>query len=146
MSSANANARAIERLTEEIGRLEEENELLEEALQRNTRMFEALLSGGEQGITLTGPDRTIVRVVKGLTGLSTTSLSGLPIELLAVPEDRESILDAYRQLLDGERRKISLVVRVRRADGVIVRHSAILTDMLDNPYVQGIVWNYSVAQ
>jgi PAS domain S-box-containing protein len=136
----------IERLWEQVARLEEENELLEEALGRNTRIFEALLKGSDQGIALTGPDRTIVRVIKGLTNLSTTSLSGQPIESLAIPEDREAILDAYRRLLRGEQRTIGLVVRVRHADGEVVRHAATLTDMLDDPCVHGIIWNYSVLR
>lgn len=151
MYRANSHAntettREFERLSEEIARLEEENELLEEALERNTQMFEALLRGSDQGIALTGPDRTIVRVVKGLTGMSATSLSGQPIELLAIPDDRSAILDAYQQLVGGVQSQVDLVVRVRRADGEVVRHAATLTDMLDDPCVQGIVWNYSVVR
>lgn len=135
----------VEKLSEELARLEEENALLEEALSRNGKLFKALISGGDQGITLTGPDRRIVRVVKGLTDFNAVSLAGESIELLAVPDDRPSIVEAYRQLLTGQRRKIGIVVRVMRADGKVVRHAATLTDMLDDPCVQGIVWNYSVA-
>jgi PAS domain S-box-containing protein len=140
-----ASQAEIEKLSEELARLEEENALLEEALSRNGKLFEALLSGSNQGITLTGPDRRIVRVVKGLTDFNAVSLAGESIERLAIPDDRESIVEAYRQLLAGRRRKIGIVVRVMRADGEVVRHAATLTDMLDNPCVQGIVWNYSVA-
>jgi len=139
-------ARHIERLSEQIARLEEENELLEEALGRNTRMFEALLRESDQGIALTGPDRTIVQVVKGLTGICTTSVAGRPLESLAVPEDREIILEAYRQLLEGEQQRVGLVIGVPRADGEVVRLAATLTDMLDDPCVLGIIWNYSVLR
>lgn len=52
-------------LSERIVQLEEENLMLDEALHRNSRMFEALLSNGRAGITLTGPDRRIVRLSKG---------------------------------------------------------------------------------
>jgi PAS domain-containing protein len=138
-------AARIEKLAEQIAQLEEENALLEEALGRNTRMFEALLSGGNQGIALTGPDRLIVRVVKGLNGVSTASVPGQAIELLAIPDDRSLILDAYRDLLEGARRTVAIVVGVEQADGTVARHAATLTDMLDDPCVQGIVWNYSVV-
>src|SRR5580698_11390663 len=119
-------------LNERVDQLEEENILLEQVIGRNSRMVEALLRNGRDGITLTGPDRRIVRVVKGLTGFDTDSLAGVLVESLAVPEDRQTIVDAYRQLLQGHCRKINIVVRVPLADGTIVMHTATLTDMLDD--------------
>jgi len=133
----------IQQLSEQIAELERNNMLLEEALCRNTRMFEALLGNGRDGITLTGPDMRIVRVLKGLTGIDADVLIGKPIDSLAVPDDREIISDAYRQLLQGRSGRIRIAVRVPRADGTIVLHTAVLTDTLDDPNVQGIVWNYS---
>jgi PAS domain-containing protein len=130
-------------LLERIDQLEGENKTLREAILRNSRMFEALLRNGSEGITLTGPDRRIVRVVKGLTGIDPVSFSGRLIESLAVPEDREIVVRAYHGLLEGQYRKTTILVRVPRADGSIIRHMATLTDMLDDPNVQGIVWNYS---
>jgi len=133
----------IQQLSERVAQLEQDNMLLEEVLSRNSRMFEALLSNGADGITLTGPDRRIVRIIKGLTGIDPASLAGLPIETLAIPEDRQCIVDAYRQLLRGDCGKVAILVRVALPDGASVLHRATLTDMLDNPNVQGIVWNYS---
>jgi hypothetical protein len=133
----------IERLSGRVAELEQENALLEEALHRNGRMFEALLSNGCDGITLTGPDRRIVQVIKGLTGIDAASLSGVLIDSLAMPEDRQAIVDAYHKLLHGLCGKITIAIRVVRANGAIVLHTATLTDMLDDPSVQGIVWNYS---
>jgi PAS domain S-box-containing protein len=139
---ADAESR-IERLSVRVAQLEEENVQLEEVLRRNSRMFEALLSNGCDGITLTGPDRRIVRVIKGLTGIDAASLAGVSIESLAVPEDRQTIVDAYDRLLQGVCGKITIAIRVRRANGDVVVHKATLTDMLDDPNVHGIVWNYS---
>jgi PAS domain S-box-containing protein len=133
----------IQGLSERVAELEAENQLLENVLRRNTRMFEAFLSNCHDGITLTGPDRRIVRVIKGLTGIDPTSLSGQLIDSLAVPEDRQTIVNAYRQLLEGGCSRVQIVVRVPRKDGTLVVHSATLTDMLDDTDVQGIVWNYS---
>jgi hypothetical protein len=133
----------IHRLFEQIAQLEEENILLEEVLRRNSLMFEALLSNGHDGIALTGPDRRIVRVIKGLTDADADSLSGVLIDSLAVPEDRQTIVDAYRRLVHGLCGKVTIAVRVPRTDGMILKYSATLTDMLDNPSVQGVVWNYS---
>ena len=131
------------RLSEQISQLEQENVQLEEALRRNTRIFEALVSNGHGGIALTGPDMRIVRVVKGLTDIDAAFLIGKRIDSLAVPEDRHIISDAYDRLLKGRCGKIGIAIRVPRAGGTVALHTATLTDMLDDPDVQGIVWNYS---
>jgi diguanylate cyclase (GGDEF)-like protein/PAS domain S-box-containing protein len=130
-------------LNERVDQLEEENILLEEVVGRNSRMVDALLRNGQEGITLTGPDRRIVRVIKGLTGFDAGSLAGVLIDSLAVPEDRQTIVDAYRELMQGHCGRINIVVRVPLPNGNIVLHTATLTDMLDDPDVHGIVWNYS---
>jgi PAS domain-containing protein len=133
----------IQDLSARVAQLEEEKMLLEEALRRNFRMFEALLSKGHDGITLTGPDRQIVRVIRGLTGIDPDSLPGTLIESLVVPEDRQTVVDAYRELLESRCGEAKIVIRMTKADGSIALLAVTLTDMLDNPDVQGIVWNYS---
>ena len=136
----------IEKLSERISELEEENanlRRLDETIRRNNALFNALLANCSAGIALTGPDRRIVRVVRGLTGLDTTQLAGVPLELLAVPEDRALVVDCYLRLLRRTCEKTSFEARVQRADGTITRFSITLTDMLDNPNVQGIVCNYT---
>ena len=143
MTAIPLSADRVERLLERNAQLEEENLLLEEVLDRNSRMFEALLRNGNAGITLTGPDRRIVRVINGLTGLDAGHLTGLAIESLALPEDRDAIIGAYRRLIEERCGRTTVVVRVPRADGSVAVHTATLTDMLDDPNVQGIVWNYS---
>jgi PAS domain-containing protein len=135
----------IHRLSARVAQLEENNILLETTISRNSRLFAALLSNGRQGIALTGPDRRIVRVVKGLTGIDPISLCGQLVDSLAVPEDREMIADAYRRLLDEHCGTTSFTARFPRADEVIGVYAITLNDMLDNPDVQGIVWNYSEA-
>ena len=41
------------------------------------------------------------------------------------------------------RGKVRIVVRVRNSEGNIALYDATLTDMLENPDIQGIVCNYS---
>jgi PAS domain S-box-containing protein len=136
----------IEKLTARISELEEANanlRLLDEAMKRNNALFEAVLANSWQGITLTGPDRRILKVVRGLTGRVPGELQGVLVESLAVPEDREVIIEAYRKLLRRACAKATIEFRVPRADGAIAWFSATVTDMLDDPNVQCIVWNYS---
>lgn len=133
----------VEQLTARISDLMEENlRLLHETTRRNHALFETLLANSTAGITLTGPDRRIIRVVRGLTGFSTTDLTGTLIESLAVPEDQPVIVDCYRQLLSRSCCQVKREIRVPRSDGPIRRFSITLTDMLDDANVQAIVWNY----
>jgi PAS domain S-box-containing protein len=135
----------IDKLTEQVSELLEVNanlRLLDTVVRRNTALFEALLTNNSEGITLTGPDRRIVRVVKGLTGNSPRNLTGVLIESLAIPEDREIIVDCYEQLLHRDAPKVQCQIRVVRADGSTATFAVTMTDMLDDPNVQCIVWNY----
>jgi PAS domain S-box-containing protein len=136
----------VEQLTARISELEEANanlQSLDDAMRRNNALFEALLANSWQGITLTGPDRRILKVVRGLTGRSAPELQGTLVESLAVPEDHEIVIEAYRKLLRRACAKITIELRVPRADGTLAWFSATLTDMLDDPNVQCIVWNYT---
>jgi PAS domain S-box-containing protein len=135
----------IENLHWLVSELSEENanlQLLDDALRRNTALFEALLANSVDGVTLTGADRRIVRVVRGLTGFAPGELSGVLIESTLHPDDREILLNCYRQLLDRRCNKAEFDVRAFRPDGSIVYLSGTLTDMLDDPNVLAIVFNY----
>jgi PAS domain S-box-containing protein len=133
----------VDDLSAQISDLMQENlRCLDEAMQRNNSLFEGLLANSSAGITLTGPDRRIVRVVHGLTGLSSVDLTGTLVESLAVPEDQELIVGWYKMLLSRSCRQVKREIRVPRADGIIRWFAVTVTDMLDDPNVQGIVWNY----
>jgi hypothetical protein len=146
-ASAECAAR-MEEMNERIGELLEENvrlRRLEDVVKRNNALFEALVMNGNDGIALTGPDRRILKVVRGLSGLDTSSLPGALIDAVAIPEDRRIIVDAYRRLLNGSCKSMRIEFHAGHADSRIMPYSATLTDMLDNPNVQGIVWNYRVS-
>jgi PAS domain S-box-containing protein len=136
----------IDKLKARISELEQANtslRMLDGAMRRNNALFDAFLAKGRQGIALTGPDRRILRVVRGLTGFRTEEMSGTLIESFAVPDDRQMIVEAYQKLLCRTCENITLELRVPRADGTTARFSATLIDMLDDPNLRCIVWNYS---
>ncbi len=135
----------IDELTEQVAELMEQNanlRLVDAAMRRNTALFEALLANAGVGIALTGPDRRIVRVVRGLTGFRKEEVVGTLIESVVLPEDQPGVLACYQLLLSRSRTQINRRFLVRRADGAVRCFSVTLTDMLDDPNVQGIVWNY----
>lgn len=133
----------IERLRERAALLEEENVRLEATLRRNSRVFQDLLTNGDAGIVLTGPDRRVVRVIQGITGMDPDSCTGRPIESFVVEQDRQIVVDAYRELLAGRSTKVKILVRVPCPDGTVALYAATGSDMLSNPNIHGIVWNYS---
>jgi hypothetical protein len=141
-------AARMEEMNERIGELVEENvrlKRLEDVVKRNNALFEALVMNGNDGIALTGPDRRILKVVRGLSGFDTSSLPGALVDSVAIPEDRPIVVEAYRRLLSGSCKSTKIEIRAQHADSRIALHSATLTDMLDNPNVMGIVWNYRVS-
>lgn len=81
----------IEQLVAQVSQLAEENanlRLLDRTLERNNAAFEALLANSSEGITLTGPERRIMRVVRGISGYRSGDLLGALIESLAFPKIR----------------------------------------------------------
>jgi len=145
-------AEIVGRLQSRISELREENSTLrvlhdalrqnEDALRHNTALFESLIAHSSAGIALTGGDRRILKVVRGLTDFDPTSLVGSLVELCAIPEDQQLILNCYKRLLSRSCQQARHEIRVPCADGTVHWFSVTLTDMLDNPDVQAIVWNY----
>lgn len=145
-------AELIGRLRLRISELKEENSDLrvredamrhnEDALRHNTALFESLIAHSSAGITLTGADRRILKVVRGLTAFDPTSLVGSLVELCAIPEDQQLIVDCYKRLLSRSCQQVQREIRVPCADQTVHWFSVTMTDMLDNPDVQAIVWNY----
>lgn len=139
-------AAEIGKLISRISELEEENanlRLLDEAITRNTAMFEALLAHSSDGIALMGPDRRIVRVVRTAMGFTAGEVAGLPIESLIHPDDQGILVECYDRLLKGCSKSEEFEGRICRPDGSIRWVLAKFTDLLDDPNVQAIVCNYS---
>ena len=116
--------------------------ILEEALARNTALFRAMLSHSRDGVLLTGPDGRIVHVVRSLLGYEAEGLPGTSVEDMVHPEDRPSVRDCYRRLLDRACGSVDIEARVLRGDASYAWVAATVTDMLDAPEVQAIVCNY----
>jgi PAS domain S-box-containing protein len=116
---------------------------LDDALRRNTALFEAILVNSADGIALTRADRRIFRVIRGITGRVPGEPAGVLAESIFLAEDRHIVIDCYRNLLDHHCGTIAFEARAVHADGSIMYLSGSLSDMLDDPNVQAIVCNYS---
>jgi PAS domain S-box-containing protein len=132
-------------LLERISELEERNynlERLELTIQRNAELFEALLGASDDGIALTRADGTIIQDVRGILGYPPNSLTGMCLADLAYFEDRNSIVEGYRDLVINRRNQFQTEVRLLKASGASLWVELTITDMLDNPAVLAIVTRY----
>jgi len=132
-------------LVERISELEEEIRNLRRlhlTIERNSRLFEALLAASQDGITLTRLDGTIIRTVRPILGYGAADVSGKPVCDFVHPDDREIMRQAYRRIREDGQRQSDSELRLLGPCGSSVWVRGTITDMLDNPAVQAIVHNY----
>jgi PAS domain S-box-containing protein len=132
-------------LLEQISELEEQNanlRLLEAAIERNAKMFEALLGASHDGIALTRADGSIIRVIRGILGYALHDVEGLHLADLVHREDRETVLEAYRELMIGRKQRLKCEARVKKPEGGYLWVELTITDLLDDPAVMALVNNY----
>ncbi len=144
-SIASANYDDAQRLLEKISELEQElwnSRRLHQTIERNNRMFEALLASSRDGIALTRLDGVIIRVIRGLAGWEPGMAAGMSVFALIHPDDVARVRDAYRQFAEKRAVKVEQNVRLVQPDGSHVRIASTMTDMLDDPAVHAIVHNY----
>jgi len=131
-------------LLERISELEEQNanlRRLEGTIERNAKMFEALLGASQDGIALTRTDGSIIRVIRGIL-YSPSEVSGMQMADLLHREDRETLHEAYRELVIERKQRIQCEVRVKKPAGGYLWIEIRLTDLLDDPAVMAIVINF----
>ncbi len=136
----------VQRLLDRISDLEQElwnTRRLQETIERNNRMFEALLASSHDGIALTRLDGILIRVIRSVAGWDPAELAGVPVFRLIHPEDVGQMRECYRQIAAKRVVKVSHEVRLLRPDGSSVRVANTVSDMLDDPAVQAIVHNYA---
>ena len=136
----------LQSLRERISKLDEQItnlKRLENTIQRNGRLFEALLKASHDGIALTRPDATIIRVVNSILGYAPTMLHARSIYDVIHPEDHGVMQKCYREVVKNRVHQVHHNLRMLKADGSTVRVEGTITDMLDDPAVLAIVHNYS---
>ncbi len=146
VSDSGTDREHVKTLRERIFELEERNahlEQLQQAMQANLELFNALLLHNRSGIAIASPDRRIVRVVSSVAGYAPTELSGTPVELLLHPDDRSIFIERFRTLLEQRGGTAECEFRLRTKDDTYRWVNCTLTDLLDHSGVQAIVCNYS---
>ncbi len=128
----------VSELEEQVGNLQR----LEDAVRRNALLFESLLAGSRDGITLTTADATVIRVVKSILGYAPLALAGTSILNITHPDDQPVMKASYRSLIEQRATVVPHQLRLMKPDGSHVWVEGTVTDMLENPNVLAIVHNY----
>jgi len=134
----------ITELLERISELEDENanlKRLEEAIQRNTHLFEALLRASREGILLLSPALTVLRMIRSSVGYSEKDLLGQSLLTFLHPDDAGRFEQACAGLLNGSSKICALECRALGPGGQWIWLEFQMTDMLDDPNVHAIVVN-----
>jgi len=116
----------------------------EAALQQSEAYFRALVQHSRDSI-LVLDSQLRVRFMSDtgfqFSGYTPEDVLGQPVETLLVPEDRAHVHERLHEVLQSPQRAVSTVVRYRRRDGTVRTLACVVTNLLDNPVVQGLVIN-----
>ncbi|HYL78423.1 MAG TPA: PAS domain S-box protein [Bryobacteraceae bacterium] len=135
---------SVEELRERVSELEAENAMLrqlDEAFRRNSRLFEALLARSQDAILLVTPQLTFLKVVHSVLGNTDRELTGQPVLSVLHSDDGARVTESFGRLLSGQHKSVICECRAMGSDGAWHWVEVEMTDLLDDPDVQAIVFN-----
>ncbi len=122
---------------DEIRRLQR----LEETVHANIHIFEALLKKNQEGILLVTPEMVFLRMIHSAFGHSDGEVVGQSVLLFMHPDDRDRVHEVFEGVASGRASSGTCQCRVRDQNGEWVWMVIDMTDLLDDPLVQAIVFN-----
>ncbi|MGD0435793.1 MAG: PAS domain-containing protein [Bryobacteraceae bacterium] len=96
----------------------------------------------QEGILLVTPKMMVLRLVHAAFGHSDADVAGQSVLLFIHPDDRDRFQQVFSRLLDGQSRTATCQSRVRNPREIWAPAEIEMTDLLDDPQVQAIVFNY----
>jgi|HubBroStandDraft_1064217.scaffolds.fasta_scaffold221974_2 PAS domain S-box-containing protein len=115
---------------------------LEETILRNTHLFELLLKKSHDGILLVTSEMTFLRVVHSAFGHAELDVVGQSVLGFIHPDDHERVKQLFSSLAGGRAATGTCQCRVQTPAGAWVWAEIEMTDLLDDPQVQAILFNY----
>ena len=140
-SAALENARLYRVVRDELS----ERKRAEYALRASDERFRALIRSVSDVITILTDNGTITYVspaVELMWGCSMEALVGQNVLTCIHPDDREAMRDLVIMLLERPRATMTLTSRLRQGQNIWRDYEVILTNLLDEPAVAGIVATY----
>ncbi len=123
-----------------------ESVLAEQKLVASEHRFRSMIENSAGGVMIISADRKLVYVspsVKPIMGYTADEFINLDIEELIHPDDRANIADVHQQVMENPGKPIhSLPTRRRHKDGSWNWVDTVVTNLLHDPAVNGIVNNF----
>lgn len=133
----------MQNLLERVAELEAENAALrplQETVRRNAKIFHAMFNKSREGFLLVTPQLTLLKVIHSVLGNSDEELAGCSLLETIHMEDVALVTEAFRRLLDTTK-SVTIHCRVVDKRGHWHWMEIEMTDMLDDPDIQAILWN-----
>jgi len=134
----------LQQLQERVAELEAENaglRQLQEKVRRNGKIFEAVLRKSHGGFLLVTPQLTFLEAIHSVLGNRDADLVGRSLLSKIHPEDGARVTLALVGLLANPSQSVTVECRLSDPHGQWHRMEVEMTDMLDDPDVQAVVWN-----
>ncbi|HZY81350.1 MAG TPA: PAS domain S-box protein [Cyclobacteriaceae bacterium] len=119
--------------------------LAEENTARSEARFRALIENNFDAIIVTGEDRKLSYASPStfrMLGYSWEEMKEMATETFSHPEDAESVSHLYEQVYKNPGMPVPWSVRARHHDGHYIWAEGVITNMLANENVRGIVSNF----
>jgi PAS domain S-box-containing protein len=134
----------LRRRISELEAVEAERRRAEEALQRSESYYRSLIRNAGEMITVFNPDLTLrwgSRSAGKTTGYKPREIYGKTLQDLIHRDDYETVWHVFKQVLENPGSTGNLEFRFKHADGAYHVHEALVTNLLDDPSVRGVVIN-----
>ena len=134
----------MRQLHDRVAELEAENAALrqlQETVRRNAKIFEAVLSKSHEGFLLISPQLTFLRAIHSVLGNRNEDVVGRSLLAKIHPEDGAQVTEAFVHLLANPSQSATVECRVSDPEGEWHWMEVEMTDMLDDPDIQAVVWN-----
>lgn len=144
VSSEESPEHTIMQLRERIAELEAENanlRQLEETVRRNAKLVQAVLTKSHDGLLLVTPQMTFLRAMHSVVGDTDENLAGRSVLTKIHLDDRAYVTETFSRLLSNPSESLTIECRVADQNGDWRWLEVEMTDMLDDPDVQAIVFN-----
>ena len=125
--------------------LRADRERAEQALQRSEKRFRAMVEKSAEGVLLIRPDMVIIyasQSVERLLGDTPDELIGQALIDRVHPDYRQRLLDTMVQVLQGPGRVATAETMLKHKDGSWRWIERTTSNLLDDPNVRGVVYNF----
>ncbi len=132
-------------LANRLRRIDEERRETRQRLSSHDNRYRAMLAYSSDGLAVTDAGLRIVELGvqnQRLTGYSAAERIGASMLDLVIDEDRGALLEAYNRVVRMPDEPARFKVRIRRRDGEVRLMNATARNLLNDPDLEGFVFNF----